>query len=162
MGECMEIRPDFDEGEIHGQGSICWKTHPARRRPRKALAAVCFILGFAILVYVIYRSPAWALFSILVLFFSLSRFFLPSTTTLTGEYCENVFLGFRRRRPWSAFHRVERVSGGVFLSPFPEPNRLEHYRGWFLICGDNREEVFEFACKCINPPERAELASKDS
>ena len=135
-------------------GELNWRVHPARQHPRKTVAAIVIILAFCLVVMVSFSSLGLALFSGLVLFLSLIRFFLPTSYTLTETHVKWVFMGIAQKRPWSNYMRVDKVRGGVFLSPFLQTNRLDHFRGKFLLCGKERSEVFEFAEKHISKEPR--------
>jgi hypothetical protein len=132
---------------------ISWKIHPALDQPRKTLGAVMVILGFGAIVFWSFSSLSWAAFSCGVLFLSLVRYFLPTSYLLTPLRIESSMLGFSRKRLLSQFHRVDLVKGGIFLSPFSIPNRLENYRGMFLLCKKNQTEVFEFVKRHIGEKE---------
>ena len=127
-----------------GKDVMSWTVLPARRHFKRTLGAVLLILTIGIGVGISF-SPPWGIFSVLILFISLARFFLPTTYRLTSSNVEILLVGFNQKRSWSDIRRVEKSKGGVFLSPFAKQNRLEHYRGLFLICPDNREDVYEFA-----------------
>jgi hypothetical protein len=74
---------------------------------------------------------------------------LPTSYILTPLRIESSIFGFPRKRLLSHFQRVDLVRGGIFLSPFTIPNRLENYRGLFLLCNKNQTEVFEFVKRRI-------------
>jgi len=124
---------------------IQWTVHPARRHPGKIVWVLGVIFLLSMAVQRIYQSWMWAGFSGFVLLASLARFFFPTSYVMTLDYVQITFLGFRRRRYWSGIRRIVKTRGGVFLSPFERPNRLDHFRGLFILCGDNRSEVYEFA-----------------
>ena len=128
---------------------INWKIHPALEHPRKTLGAVMLIIGFGGIVFWSFSSLSWAAFSCLILFLSLARYFLPTAYILTPHRIESSVFGFSRKRLLSHFQRVELVRGGIFLSPFSIPNRLENYRGLFLLCNKNQTEVFDFVKRHI-------------
>lgn len=123
---------------------LSWTVLPARRNIKRTFGTVLLILTIGIGVGITF-SPFWGLFSVFILFISLVRFFLPTAYKLTSSGIEVNFLGFNQKRAWSEIRRVEKSRGGVFLSPFATQNRLEHYRGLFLICPEKKDEVYEFA-----------------
>lgn len=132
---------------------IGWKIHPAWDHPRKTLGAIMLILGFGGIVLWSFSSLFWAVFSCLILFLSLARYFLPTSYLLTPLRIESSIFGYSRKRLLSQFHRAELARGGIFLSPFLIPNRLENYRGMFLLCNKNQTEVFDFVKKHIGEKE---------
>jgi len=127
-----------------------WTAHPALENPKKTFALVLFILAFCAIVLISFSSVSWAVFSFVILFCSLARFFLPSSYTLNSQEVKSTFLGISRKHPWSSFRAVHKTRGGVFLSPFATPNRLESFRGIHLLCGKNKHEVLDFAGRHIN------------
>ncbi len=130
--------------------TLQWTAHPAGENPKKTFAAVLFILAFCIIVLIGFSSIRWAVFSFVILLCSLARFFLPSSYVLTSQEVKSVFLGIARKQPWSSFRAVHMTRGGVFLSPFAVPNRLESFRGLLLLCGKNKTEVLDFARRHIS------------
>lgn len=137
-------------GSSEGAETLIWSVFPARNYPRKTVIALSVILAFCLFVLWRTGSIIWVVFSAAVLFFSLSRFFLPTHYTLTPASLTIVFMGVSRRRAWSDFRRADGVKGGVFLSPFASPSRMDSYRGLFLLCGNNKPEVLEFVRKRIH------------
>jgi hypothetical protein len=129
--------------------SLTWRIFPARSHPQKAAIAVLIIALFCGFVLWRFSSVVWVVFSGVVLFLSIARFFLPTTYHLTPTHVSFTFLGVTRSRAWSDFRRVEREASGVFLSPFETPGRLDNYRGLFLLCGKNLSEVLDFARRHI-------------
>ena len=128
---------------------LIWKSHPAKEQPRRTVGAFLIILCFVAVVLIFFSSVTWSLFSAFVLLVSLSRFFLPTHYKLTSTHVKWTFLGMRQSRSWTMFKRVLKTRGGVFLSPFEKPNRLEGFRGVHLLCRRNRNEVFDFAQRRI-------------
>ncbi|MBN1902978.1 hypothetical protein JW926_16765 [Candidatus Sumerlaeota bacterium] len=138
---------------IKNNDQISWKIHPALDDPGKTLGAILVILAFSGIVFWNFSSIFWMAFSCCILFFSLARYFLPTRYLLTPLKIESSTLGFSRKCLLSHFQRAEKVKGGIFLSPFSLPNRLEHYRGVFLMCKKNQSEVFEFVKRHIGEKE---------
>lgn len=144
----MDNRRHFYRQKImnrENREELTWETHPAREQPRRALGAFIIIICFCAVVLIFFSSVTWSVFSGVVLLVSLSRFFLPTHYTLSSTHVKWTFLGMRQSRPWSMFKRAVKTRGGVFLSPFEKPNRLEGFRGVHLLCRKNRSEVFDFA-----------------
>jgi len=130
--------------------TLQWTAHPARENRKKTFATVLFILAFCGIVLIGFSSVEWAVFSFVILFGSLARFFLPSSYILTPQEVKSTFLGISRKYPWSSFRAVHTTRGGLFLSPYATPNRLESFRGMLLLCGKNKSEVLDFAKRHIN------------
>jgi len=136
------------------QDTIRWTIHPARENPKRTLGAVMIILCFSGIVLFSFSSVEWALFSFFILFLSLMRYFIPTSYKLNQLVIESSFLGICKKRKWNEFKRIRSVKGGIFLSPFEKPHRLESFRGVFLMCRRNLNEVFDFAQKHIAKEEK--------
>ena len=89
-------------------------------------------------------------FSLGALTISLSRYFFPTRYVLDGKGINSEHLGLKQRRSWAEFRRVEEHRDGIFLRPSVRPSRLDSFRGVFLRCDQNREDVARFV-RCHVP-----------
>lgn len=122
-----------------------WTVHPLVERPRQAVALVAILTLVLLLVWLNIPEPGWVVFAAAILFISLARFFFPTAYRLDDAGIHVRFLGFARDHSWGRFRRLEPGRNGLFLSPFPKPNRLDNFRGLFLLWGGNRKEIEAFA-----------------
>ncbi|MCZ6601989.1 MAG: hypothetical protein O6952_03175 [Planctomycetota bacterium] len=124
-----------------------WTVHPAKNRGwRLALASLSIPL-FAAIAGLTTGSIAWGLFAGGLIFISLNRFFFPTVYVLGSTAVEARYPLRRVRRPWSDFSSIQVERNGIFLSPYSRPNRLENFRGLFLLMGQEREEAAEFIAR---------------
>ncbi len=123
---------------------ISWTVHPLVEWPRRSLGLALLFAAILGIVYFTLPGPLYLIVSVGVLFGSMGRFFLPTRYTLSAEGICVRFAGVARRFPWTNFRRVEAGPHGVFLSPFERPNRLENFRGLYLLLGARREEAVAY------------------
>lgn len=142
-------------GETHA-----WTVHPARERPIAALATVAVIAAFALAVLSFSESRLWALLAIVVLCLSLSRFFFATRYCVSVERIEVIGLWGRRCLAWSEVRRAEFARGGVWLSTFRRPHRLERRRGLFVLLGREGDRNGELLRGHL--PEDVEIRSKST
>lgn len=125
--------------------SLRWESHPLRReKPAKSMLLVALIVAAAAAAAFSFEHWFYGVFSLAVLTASLSRYFFPTRYALGGEGISSEHLGRKQRRSWAEFRRVEEQRDGIFLRPSARPSRLDSFRGVFLRCDQNREEVARF------------------
>ena len=89
--------------------------------------------------------------AIIILFFSLATFFLPTSYTIVEGKVKIKYLFTNKDRNMTAFRAVYPGQKGVLLSPYLSPTRLENFRGFYLRYGsDNKQEVDQFLNDYIN------------
>ena len=127
------------------EAEIRWTAHPLRDEPRaKSALLLAIVLGLSAAVSLSFGSGGYGFLTFGLLTASLSRYFLPTRYRLDTTGACISHLGVRRRAPWSQVRRVSVCPDGIFLSPFDRPNRLDAFRGHFLRCCENRDEVIRF------------------
>lgn len=102
------------------------------------VAAVCTGAHFA------FGGVVYALLAAAFLAVSLRSYFLPTWVELDEAGVRLRFLGRTRAVAWDEVRRVDVHREGVHLSPFPEPSRLDSFRGTFVRFAGNAEEVERF------------------
>ncbi|MEW6752604.1 MAG: hypothetical protein AB1505_16705 [Candidatus Latescibacterota bacterium] len=126
--------------------ALTWRVHPLGQEPRpKSAALIVLLVGLAAAAGNAFGGTAYGLTALAVLAASLSRYWLPTRYRLDGVGVQTEHLGWRRARSWREFRRVDVHRNGVFLSPFPQPSRLDPFRGCFLACGAERAAVAAWA-----------------
>ena len=114
---------------------LVWTAYPLRDEPAWKSAALCgAIAGCSWLAAASLGGAVYGLISLAVLTASTTRYLLPTRYVLDDRQASWRQLTWRRR-PWSAFRRVDRHADGLFLSPFRRPSRLDSFRGVFLRFG---------------------------
>ena len=122
-----------------------WEDHPLRSEsPARSAALAGLIAASAVAAAVGFGHWFYGAFSLAVLTLSVSRYFFPTHYQLDGAGVASYHLGIGRSRRWDEFRRVDERADGLFLSPFARPRRLDAFRGVFLRCHQNREEVVYF------------------
>jgi hypothetical protein len=128
-----------------------WESHPLRReRPAKSILLVALIVASSAAAAFGFEHWFYGVFSLGALTVSLSRYFFLTRYVLDGEGISSEHLGLKQRRAWAEFRRADEHRDGIFLRPSARPGRLDSYRGVFLRCDQNREEVARFV-RCHVP-----------
>lgn len=105
--------------------------HPARREPLLASLVGVLLVVISVGCFCLV-APLTALVLSLGLWGSLATFFLPSRYALGPDELAVSVGPLTQRYPWKRFRRVVCDRNGLLLSPFPEPHRLDSFRGIFL------------------------------
>jgi hypothetical protein len=109
-----------------------WRFNPWRERPLTSALASLFTLGSIGLLAVLGVKPLGYAALGAALAFSLGPLLLPSRCRVDDEgVAHRRVLGWERRR-WSDIRRAVRVRGGLLLSPFEHPQRLDSFRALLL------------------------------
>lgn len=140
-----------------------WKSHPAKERPIAAIFVILFCLFMFYFVYIYTHSFMMLSVAFIVMFFSLSSFFFPTSYTIDHK-ARMKCLFTRKERNMTAFRAVYPGKKGVLLSPYVVPTRLENFRGFYLRYGkDNKEEVDDYLKQYIEwqNQNRAEKAKQE-
>jgi hypothetical protein len=124
------------------QNELKRKAWPAR--DRRKLLIFCVVVSVFLGLVLWTSGLFWTLVSALILFVSLSSFFLPTTYRLNEEGVAIRKPFYRITRDWETVRRVTADKNGIFLSPFKKRTRMENYRGVFLISKENADQVLAF------------------
>ena len=146
MSTSSDNKPNPDISESHEDGPVLeWSTHPMRLHPRKTVLAVVAILASGAMVYVATDySKILTVFTLVVLFMSLAKFFLRTRYIMNAHGLIVRTTTQKIEKPWSMYRSFYTDKNGLLLSPFAEPTRLENFRGIFILFNNNRDEVVEF------------------
>ncbi|MBI5867537.1 MAG: hypothetical protein HZB43_04485 [candidate division Zixibacteria bacterium] len=110
-------------------------------------ALVVFPVGLTLLY-----GPFFGLLAVIILGGSMAPYFLPTDYTFYAGGVESRFIGVNRRFTWEQFRSFYRDRNGVLLSPFPQPSRLENFRGIYLRFGTSAEEVMRIVAERVKRP----------
>ncbi|UCF78116.1 MAG: hypothetical protein JSW03_08380 [Candidatus Eiseniibacteriota bacterium] len=124
--------------------TLTWRLRPCTMDLRKCTFVVAVIVGFGLIVLLLWHDPFLALLSVVILVGSLHNYFFASTYSLSSKGVEIRGLFGTQKKEWSSFKSFWVDSGGVSLSPFRRRSWLEHYRGMRLLVSGNRGEVVDF------------------
>jgi len=151
------VETESDEGEV-----LAWSCHKAKRNPLLTALVSLLILAFGVIVfYATERSATFAGLTLVILFLSLSRFYLPIRYRLTDRRIMIKTMTQTLYKDWSVYRTCYPDKNGVLLSPFIQPSRLENFRGIYLLFADNSQAVTEFVKSRIGRPVTA-LSPKES
>ncbi len=137
---------EAETGSTHdtAQAALEWTSHPVKRRPLISAAVTLFILLLAILVQNMTSSTLFGVLAIVVLTASLTKFYFPTSYKLTDRHVIVKTTLQTLKKDWSIYRSCYPDKNGIQLSPFPEPSRLENFRGMYLMFDDNKDEVTAF------------------
>ena len=82
-------------------GSMEWTVRPVEKRPLAGLCAVLVIIVFGVLVALFAGDWIWGVLAVVVLFATVSRFFLPSRIQVSTEGILAEFPLVTRRVSWN-------------------------------------------------------------
>ena len=81
--------------------SIEWTVRPVGDRPMAGLLAVLVIIAFGVFVVMLAGDWIWGVLAVVVLFATVSRFFLPSRVQVSEDGILAEFPLVSRRVPWN-------------------------------------------------------------
>lgn len=135
-----------------------WVSLPAKNN-RKGIALVTVSVLMAMVSVGLLTSSwgsslpsaiGWAVFSGILLTFSLRNFFLPIRYRLDNEGISVKEFLYNRQRNWDQCKSFYPDRFGVLVSPFAFRTRLENFRGVYLRFSGNKKEVLAFCQRHIN------------
>jgi len=128
-----------EEGEI-----LKWTCHPFRQRPWMAILVGLFISVISVSIYHWTEQRWFGVFSAVVLFASLAKFYFPTTYQLSDLRISVKTTTQTLHKEWSLYRSCWPDKNGVLLSTFAGASRLENFRGLYLLFNNNRDEVVAF------------------
>ena len=127
---------------VDGDDALSWSAHPLLEASRlKSASLVAVVLGVAAVAWIGFESAGYGVLTLGVLAGSLSRYFVPTRYRMDARGIETSHLGRHRRLPWSEVQAAYYDEDGVFLSPHPEPSRLDAFRGTYVRFGRHKKAV---------------------
>ena len=123
---------------------LVWKVHPLLDKPNQSVFLIALLFFILFLIRLGFPQPGWTTLATVILFLSLSKYFIATTYVFDDKGITVIFMGIKRRFIWEKYRRYEACPHGLFLSPFPSPNRLDNFRGLYLLYGKKRNEVIKF------------------
>lgn len=130
-----------------------WESHPAKARMQTALAVAAFLVLLVVIVYLLTYSPLFTVAAALILWGSLSQFYLKTTFEFTERFIRVKYLINKIEKDWTQYRTYYEDKNGVLLSPFVRSSRLENFRGIYIRFAGNRDEVMTVVKKKIIMPE---------
>jgi len=112
-----------------------------QRRDKSAVLIIICLLFLVLVHFVFVQRYLLTVLGAVILFGSLSDWFLPvryRLTTHAASYKNGVF---KKRIAWEEVRSCWMSDFGLKLSPFSHRTRLDAFRGLILRFADNRDEV---------------------
>lgn len=141
-----------EAAETQDEVLLSWVSHPARHRPVVTALLAIFLTILVALVYELTASVVFSTVAALVLWGSLSQFFLPTRFELTDKGVRIKYTISSVRKEWKLFRTYYVDKNGVLLSPFVRPSRLENFRGIYVRFAGNKDEVVKIVGDRIDMP----------
>lgn len=156
MNEPIDENPATDKTRSAADSDkllLRWESQPAKTRQRTAIAVAAFLLLLVIIVYLLTYSPLFTVAAALILWGSLSQFYLKTTFEFTEKMIRVKYLINKVEKDWSQYRTYYEDKNGVLLSPFVRSSRLENFRGIYIRFAGNRDEVIQIVKSKITMPE---------
>ena len=143
MSETTDKSAATSSNQVVDSGPVLltWMSFPAQKRTKTALLVGVFLLFLIGVVYVLTLSPLFTVAAALILWGSLSQFYLKTTFEFTERKVRVKYLVNKIEKDWSQYRSYYEDKHGVLLSPFVRPSRLENFRGLYVRFDGNRDEV---------------------
>lgn len=145
---------DSDQNKM-SIGSIKWTVHPVKRRPFISIGVTLFIFLIGYVVNYSTQSQWFTVLALVVLFGSLSKFYLPTKYELNEKEVIIKTTTQQLKKEWSLYRSFYPDKNGVLLSPYSEQTRMENFRGIYLMFEKNKDEVLQYIKTHINQEEIA-------
>ena len=133
-----------------GQLLLKWRSHPVRQGGKRLWVVIGALILFPVGLTLLY-GPFYGLLALVILGGSMAAYFLPTDYAFYAGGVESRFLGVNRRFTWEQFRSFYRDRNGVLLSPFPQPSRLENFRGVYLRFNGCGEQVMTIVSEHVKP-----------
>jgi len=124
-----------------GEDELAWRMFPMLDQPLKAVIFWPVVLLTIWGVWFSTDSATLTLLSVVVLFGSLTGYYLPTQFAISRDGVRMQRLFYRREIAWERIKSAVPERDGLFLSPYPVRTRLENYRGIYLPYRSNEAEV---------------------
>ncbi len=153
------VEPD-DIGEDEGE-TLEWTSHPVKRKPLISVLVSLFILVAGVLMYWSTQSNTFTVLTLVILIASLAKFYFPTHYLLTGKGVYVKTTTQKLFKPWSMYRSFYPDKKGILLSPFGRPTRMENFRGLYVMCAENLQDVKVFVAAHINAPGKSAPTPED-
>ncbi len=130
--------------------TLAWTAHPVKRKPLVSILVTAFILVISYLVLASTDSQVFSGLSLVIMFGSLAKFYLPTRYELTNNEIVVKNISYTLRKSWDQYRSFYPDKNGILLSPFKERSRLENFRGLYLMFEKNNQQVTQFVSDHIN------------
>jgi hypothetical protein len=129
--ERLPVGPPADPAAAPG-AALEWSFNPWRERPLAAGLALGASLGGGLLLSALGVAPLGCLLLALAMGGSFAPLLVPARCRIDDQgVAQRGPFGWERRR-WETIRRAARVRGGLLISPFARPRRLDAFRALLL------------------------------
>lgn len=150
-----------NEGKSPGLAELRWQVHLARRAPKRLGVVLVALLGVPLIAYLLFRHWLMAVAGFWMIFSACAEFLLPVRYSMSEQGVrQRTALGVRVMN-WSEVKRVVASKGGVLLSPFAQPSRLDAFRGIFLWYGDQEAKIQEALSQWAPPLQKVQVKNDE-
>lgn len=130
---------------------LAWTAHPVKRKPLVSVLVTLFIFLISYLVLTSTGSTVFLVLSLVIMFGSLAKFYLPTRYELRDDGLIVQNISYTLKKSWDQYRSFYADKNGLLLSPFRERSRLENFRGLYLMFEKNNDQVTRFVSAHINP-----------
>jgi hypothetical protein len=138
------LEPAGSQAEGAVAERLCWRSLPVVDDYPSSLCLVALVVLACVGAGLSFGGLGYGLLAAALLGLSLASYFVPTRYELDEAGVRSRFAGHSRRMRWDEVRRVSVAKGGVHLSPFERPSRLDSFRGILLRFAGNRDEVIRF------------------
>ena len=118
--------------------------HPPRQGGYRRIVFVLTLIVVPIVMLKVFEHPLWAFFATVFLLGTTTAYWLPTRYTISHDGILVRRWFWSRRKLFRDLKRIERDPNGLFVSPFPQPSRLDGHRGLLLMEPPNSDAVLDF------------------
>ncbi len=133
-----------------------WTSFPLRDYPRTSILLVAFLGFLAVMLWQIavveWKMPLFYFLGMFFVLGSLVPYYIPTRYMLREDRIDIAYLTVKISRKYSDFRCFYADKRGIMLGTFPQPNRLDRFRGQSLRFSKKqveREKLEEILTKKI-------------
>ncbi len=129
------------------QPLLKWTSFPLIDYPRASILLTVFLVGLAFLLWQIavveWQMPLFYVLGLLLVLGNLAPYYIPTQYKLYEDRIDINYFSIKISRKYSDFHCFYADKKGMMLGTFPQPNRLDRFRGQSLRFSKRQEEKTE-------------------
>ena len=133
-----------DTNETQEQPLLQWTSFPLRDYPKSSILLAVFMVFLAVLLWQIavveWEMPLFYVLGMLLVLGNLAPYYIPTRYKLFETRVDIEYLSIKISRKYSDFHCFYADKKGIMLGTFPQPNRLDRFRGQSLRFSKDRHE----------------------
>ncbi len=126
------------------QPLLTWTSFPLRDYPKSSILLSIFLVFLAGLLWQIavveWEMPLFYVLGMLLVLGNLAPYYIPTHYKLYEDRIDIAYFAVKISRKYSDFHCFYADKKGIMLGTFPQPNRLDRFRGQSLRFSKKQEE----------------------